>query len=95
MKGSPFSVDASLDASTRHTTTTVDANVFPPETNKVTRTGLTRKLIWLKCDGRGNMYGRRLEDPIDTLKRLDKLRKNGTITEVDYQRKKDELLALL
>lgn len=93
MKDSPFSVDASLAATTRHMTTTVDSNVFPPETNKVTSVGLfRRKKYWIVCDGQGHMYGRPLEEPLKMLEQLDKLRKKGVITEEDYQRAKDALL---
>lgn len=52
MIGSPFSAEGKLAASVKRLTLTVDSNVFPPETNKVTTISrIRRKKMWIVCDG--------------------------------------------
>lgn len=92
MTGSPFSAKALVEATSHHTTTTVDSNVFPPETNKIAEVGPLRRKRWIVCDGQGHMYGRSLDDPLKTLERLDKLRKKGALTDDEYQQVKARLL---
>lgn len=88
-------ITADLAASTKHLTTTTDSNLFPPEVNKIVTKGIPPRKYWIVCDGEGRMYGRRIEDPIETLERIAKLLKDGLITEEEYQRMKTALLGLI
>lgn len=88
-------ITANLAASTKHLTTTTDSNLFPPEVNKIVTKGMPPRKYWIVCDGEGRMYGRRIEDPIETLKRLAELLEDGLITEDEYQHAKTELLSKL
>ena len=92
MTGSPFSAKALVEATSHHTTTTVDSNVFPSETNKIAETGLLRRKRWIVCDGQEHMYVKSLNDPLKTLEMLDKLRRNGALTDAEYQQVKSRLL---
>lgn len=92
MMETPFSAEAALAASTHHTTTTVDSNVFPAETNKITPwKGMSRDKYWMVCDGKGNMYGRWL-DNTKQLKEYAEWKREGLITDADYERLKNQLL---
>lgn len=96
MIGSPFSAEGKLAASVKRLTFTVDSNVFPPETNKVTTISrIRRKKIWIVCDGHGNMYARHIGDPIKMIEKLAKLKDKGSLTEKEFQRAKDVLLGQL
>lgn len=93
MSGIPVQADVRLGATTQHTTTTVDSNIFPPETNKVATIGRLRPKKYLfQCDGKGHMRLRYLDDPIKTLERLAKQRDRGIISEDDFQQAKARLL---
>lgn len=93
MSDTPGLPDIRLGATTQHTTATVDSNVFPPETNKVSTVGrLKPKKYLFQCDGQGNMRLRYMDDPIKTLERLAKLRDKGVISEEDFQQAKAKLL---
>lgn len=95
MLDGPFSAKASL-ATTKHLTVTADSNVFEPETNKVTSIGWRRqKKLWFVCDGQGRMYARYLDDPIDMIKQLAKLKDAGLLTEEEFQHAKASLLSQL
>lgn len=92
MTGSPFSAKALVEATSHHTTTTIDSNVFPPETNKIAEVGPLRRKKWLMCDGQGHMYGRSLDDPLKIIRELDKMRRDGSITDDEYRQVKSRLL---
>lgn len=93
MSDTPVLPDIRLSATTQHTTSTIDSNVFPPETNKVSTVGRLRPKKYLfQCDGKGNMRLRYMDDPIKTLARLAKLRDKGVISEDDFQQAKTRLL---
>ena len=79
----PFA--ASLKAVLQRIKITFDANVFPREANKLSDLGMTskRKMLF-ECDGKGKIRIRPVRDPIDTIKELDKLRREKKITEDEY-----------
>ena len=67
---------------------TFDANVFPREVNRLSDLGMTNKRKMLfECNGRGKMRIRPVRDPIDTIRELDKLRKEKITEEYDAAKK--------
>lgn len=93
MSDSPLPFAASLKAVLQRIKITFDANVFPREVNRLSDLGMTNKRKMLfECNGRGKMRIRPVRDPIDTIRELDKLRKEKKITEEEYDAaKKAEL----
>ena len=93
MFDSPFSTEGKLAALVKRLTVTVDSNVFPPETNKVTNISrIKREKVWIACDGQGRMKGRYLGNPIEMIKKLADLRDRDIITEDEFQKAKAALL---
>ena len=90
--GNPFPVSVDLKVSRENSTTTIDSNVFPPETNKILTKGALSDKFWVKCDGKGNMNFHHLTDPIKTIKELGKLHNEGLITDEQFEQAKRILL---
>ena len=96
MIGDPLPVKASFKAVLERIKITFDANIFPRETHKVSDFGMTNKdKMVLECDGKGKMRIRPLRDPLDTIRKLDELRKEGRITQDDYDKAKERELKKL
>ena len=96
MIDSPFAVKANLAALLKHVTVTTDSNVFPPETNKVSKVGILHpKKMWFVCDGDGNMYVRTIGNPIEQIRQLNNLKDEGLLTPEEFEDVKKRLLGQL
>ena len=89
----PLSGKASVKHERNDVNITYDANIFPRETNKIIFTGrIKKKLLAVVCDGNGNMRFDLIQSPAQRIKEFAKLRKDGVITDEDFQKKKKEIL---
>ncbi len=90
---SPISAKFNIGATREDKTLTYDTNVFAKEYNKTKKVGnIKPKTFFIKCKGNGHMDFTLLEDPINTIKKLSKLRDDGMITNEEFEEKKKELL---
>lgn len=91
--GFPIAGKVNVDLGRKDINLTYDANVFPAETNKIAKVGMLRpKKFLVKCNGKGHMVFDKLEDPIEQIKKLSRLRDKKIITEEEFEHKKKELL---
>ena len=89
----PINANLSANYSNNNTTTTYDAHVFPPETNKMVKLGtIIKRNALVKCLGNGKMDITMIEDPIEKLKKLANLKDEGIITLEQFEQKRTELL---
>ena len=80
----------------KRVTVSKDSNMFPPETNKLIGLGvIKRKKMWVVCDNHGKMYFRHIQDPLDLIKDLSKLKDKGKLTEEEFQQGKAAALRQL
>ena len=90
---SPINADLSAHFSDSNITTTYDAHVFPPETNKTVKLGRIKKRnALIKCLGNGNMEITMIEDPMKKIEDLYHLKNKGIITSEQFEQKRIELL---
>ena len=86
-------VDIKANISREDKNITFDSNVFPKETNKIKKVGTIRsKTFLIKCNGNGHMDFENLSESTEIIKKLNKLRKDGIITDDEFESKKKKLL---
>ena len=89
----PISAKFNVDATHEDKTITYDTNVFAKEYNKTKKVGKIKpKTYFIRCNGNGHMDFILLEDPINTIKKLFKLKDDEMITDKEFEEKKKELL---
>lgn len=70
-----------------------ESNIFPKETNAITKIGVFRpKKFLVKCDGHGKMGFTKFEDPYETIKKFSKLKEEGRITKEEFEKTKKKIL---
>jgi hypothetical protein len=70
-----------------------DIKVFPPCFNKIEDTGRIRKRKFLiSCNGKGTMHFSEIISKDEKIRRLQKLRQSGVITDEDFDNQKKRIL---
>ena len=93
--GFPAKIEGSVSSSynVHHEKITLDSKVYPPCTNKIEEIGIIRKRKFHgECDGQGKMRFKELITPFEKIKKLDKLRKEGSISNEEFESKKKEIM---
>ena len=89
----PFSAKLNIGLSHKGEHITYDSDVFPKETNKTKKIGTFKpKTFLIKCDGNGHMIFAKLEDPLEKIEKLAKLKDKNIITQTEFEEKKSKLL---
>ena len=89
----PVAGKVNVDFISKNIKTTYDTEVFPKETNKVTKIGMFRpKKFLIKCNGKGHMTFDKLQDPLEQIEQLSQLKDKLIITDEEFEQKKKELL---
>lgn len=88
----PFSANASASFTRTDHNIKFDLDVFPRETNKITKERWSKNKYLVKCDGKGNMSFELLKDPIKQIERLAKLRDQGLLTDEEFDEQKKKLM---
>ena len=89
----PIKLPLNIDWKSVSSTTTIDMNVFPPETNKIVTFGkIKQKKYFIQCNGNGHMNYQKMSDPLEEIRELAKLRDDGLITSEEFEQKKKEQL---
>lgn len=87
-----MSFRAWLSLSRETKTVTLDANVYPPETNKIATLGrIKARKVCVVCNGKGSVKVQPLDIPAE-VERWRKLRDAGTITDEEFEQQKKELM---
>lgn len=87
-----MSIRAWFGLSHENKTVTYDANVYPPEINKIVTLGRIRtRKVCVVCNGKGSVKVQPLDIPAE-IERLRKLRDEGTLSSDEFAQRKKELL---
>ena len=91
--GLPLSGRAYVGYERKDVNVAYDADVFPKETNKITKIGrLKIKKYLVKCDGNGHMSFDLIQSQVKHIEELAKLRERGILTNEEFQKEKKKLL---
>lgn len=89
----PFFAEVSAKYERKVANITYDANVFPRQTNKITDVGrFKKKKVAVLCDGNGRMHFKFIQTKAQQIKEFAKLRKDGIITDKEFQKEKNKIL---
>ncbi len=71
----------------------LDSEIFPPRVNKTKKIGrIKQRNFLIKCDGQGIIGFKELIGIDQRMERIAKFKKNGWITEKEFEEKKKEIL---